>query len=478
MLTPLKPHWYAKENIDRHALHEVERTFRIYTENKWLKHGDQMALDLFRRASYGVPAYKDFLRRNHVRASTIRTAKDLIKIPSIDKNNYLTKYPLRSLCWQGSIGTAGVAISASSGSSGKPFYWPRSRKIEFDTTVSQGLLLKALGAHAKKTLLVDTFSMGIYVAGTVIYSSALRLATHGMPITLVTPGVDIPEIIRTIIKLSSSFEQTVIAGYPPFVRDVIADGTKAGIKWSHLNVKFIFAAENFSEEFRESLLNDVGSRNSIDGALSIYGSAEASIMGHETPGTVSIRRVAVARPEIAQKLFGRNDFLPTLVHYNPVIRRFEEKDGELLLTCDSGLPLIRYAIHDKGGLLANEKVDSVLNDGGSSRTVSNKWNLPLLFVFGKSTATFSFYGLKVYPDNIKAGLETRSLKKIVSGRFVTMVKNDKKQKQYWELHIELQDSKHPSRTLKKSLREAIVAKLIEKNLEYSKLHLAIGKKSF
>jgi phenylacetate-CoA ligase len=86
--------------------------------------GFDRARDTFRRAALEVPAYADFLRRNKVVAERIRTPLDFASVPPVTKANYLHQYPLNMLARHGDIAEAGT-WSTSSGSSGKPAYWPR-----------------------------------------------------------------------------------------------------------------------------------------------------------------------------------------------------------------------------------------------------------------------------------------------------------------------------------------------------------------
>jgi phenylacetate-CoA ligase len=50
--------------------------------------------------------------------------------------------------------------------------------------------------------------------------------------------------------LGPLFEQTVLFGYPPFLKDVIDAGIADGLDWGRYGVKFVTAGEVFSEDFR------------------------------------------------------------------------------------------------------------------------------------------------------------------------------------------------------------------------------------
>ena len=83
----------------------------------------QPPLDVFYTTVRDVPAYKKFLQKNSVNPKQIKTLEDFSKhVPVMDKENYLRAYPFTELVKGGIVPPM---VSASSGSSGKPFYWPR-----------------------------------------------------------------------------------------------------------------------------------------------------------------------------------------------------------------------------------------------------------------------------------------------------------------------------------------------------------------
>ena len=60
----------------------------------WERKGEQLALELFHAAAERVPAYQDFLKKNQVKHTLVKTIRDFKKIPWINKKNYLSKYIL------------------------------------------------------------------------------------------------------------------------------------------------------------------------------------------------------------------------------------------------------------------------------------------------------------------------------------------------------------------------------------------------
>ena len=83
---------------------------------------------------------------------------------------------------------------------------------------------------------------------TAIYQATALIAQKGYPITLVTPGLNPTEILRCVRELGPQFEQVVLAGYPPFVKDVLDAGRAAGLDWTPFHIKMIFAGESIADQ--------------------------------------------------------------------------------------------------------------------------------------------------------------------------------------------------------------------------------------
>ena len=205
-------------------------------------------------------------------------------------------------------------------------------------------------ADLRPTLAVVCFALGTWVGGLYTISSCRHLAAKGYPITVVAPGNHKDEILRVVEGLGAAFEQVVLLGYPPFLKDVIDTGRARGVPWARYRLRICTVGEVFSEEWRALVLERVGSTDLCRDAASLYGTADAGVLGNETPLSVSIRRFLADHPEAARALFGEAR-LPTLVQYDPLSRYFEVSEGTLLFTGDNGVPLIRYHIADEGGLI-------------------------------------------------------------------------------------------------------------------------------
>ncbi len=389
----------------------------------------QNALRLFQAAVADVPAYRKFLASHAIDPERIRSFADFQSLPLLDKANYMNAYPLPERCKGGQL-TACDRLAVSSGSTGVPTFWPRAMVDELDVALRfEQVFRHSFRAHERDTLAVVCFPLGNWVGGVFTASCCWHLAQKGYPLTVATPGNKPDEILRVVRELGPHFQQTVLLGYPPFVKDVVDTGLAQGLDWSAYRIKFVFAGEVFSEEWRTLMIERVGSFSPCCDTASLYGTADGGVLGNETPLSIAIRRFLADNPAAARELFGESR-LPTLVQYDPMSRFFERVDGKTLaVTGDNSVPLIRYHIADRGGLMGHGEMLAFLKDRGLASLDAygidgDGCPLPFVWVFGRSDFTVSFYGANVYPENVVVGLEQPGLVAWVTGKFVMEVRGD------------------------------------------------------
>lgn len=447
--------------------------------------GRQMALNLFKKASNNVPGYIDFLKRNKINSAKIRTFKDFSQLPIITKKNYLEKYPHNELNWDGVIDNLHM-VSVSSGSTGKPYFWPRGLGLEYETSIEYEIILKNIfQADKKRTLFVIGYAMGMYVAGVSTLNSLMNLVKKGYPITLVAPGSDKNSIISIIEELGNQFDQTIIAAYPPVLKDVIDQGVKEKIDWINNNTKFISGGEGFSEEFRSYIYSRLGVKDYIASSVNTYGSADAAILGHETPTSILIRKLAASNLKLREALF-KNDKLASLVQYYPFFKNFEEVEGSLVFTTYGGVPLVRYSVGDTGGIISFKKMQQILQEFGIDlKTEMIKYGhgdlltrLPFVYLFGRKDNTKIYYGANVYPEHIKSCLEQKDLIKLVSGKYFNDILFDKKHNQTFYLGVELAPGIKGTAKISNQIADIVHQKLLIINDEYKYLSKTIGKRIY
>ncbi|HZA29859.1 MAG TPA: phenylacetate--CoA ligase family protein [Gammaproteobacteria bacterium] len=431
------------------------------------------ALSLFRDVVDSVPAYNAFLKEQGIDPAAIQTAEDFAQLPLLTKQNYLLRYPLKDLCRQGRIESCDM-IAVSSGSTGQPTFWPRFVTDEFPiATRFEQVFHDSFKADTRRTLAVVCFALGTWVGGMYTANCCRHLAAKGYPITSITPGNNKEEILRVIEALAPNFEQVVLLGYPPFIKDIVDTGLARGINWSKYAIKLVFAGEVFSEEWRALVGERVGSPDLYYDFVSLYGTADAGVLGNETPLSICIRRFLAEHLKAAREIFGESR-LPTLVQYDPSSRYFETVQRTLLFTGDNGIPLIRYHISDEGGLIPYETMRRFLADWRFEPLTELKRcgergirSLPFAFVFGRSHFVISYFGANIYPENVTVGLEQPGIRAWVTGKFVMQIKEDLDRNRFLSVVVELAPGEAASEERCACLVDAILKQLRRLNSEFA-----------
>lgn len=421
------------------------------------------AVELFQRVAASVPAYGRFLAEHGIEAAAVTSFADFTKLPLVDQPGYLRRYPLPELCRDGRIGDV---IAMSSGSTGEPTPWPRSIADERRTTARfEQIFRDAFRADERKTLAVVCFALGTWVGGLFTLGCVRELAGRGYPVTSVAPGNNKDEILRVIRTLAPYFDQVVLLGYPPFIKDVIDTGSAEGVPWAEYAIKIVTAGEVFSEEWRTLVSERAGGIDAGTAIASLYGTADGGVLANETPLSVEIRRLLAARPDVARELFGASR-LPTLAQYDPLHRFFEEIDGTLAVTGDSGIPLIRYHIADEGGVISHGRMLEFLAEHDLRPTVTG-FEQPFVYVFGRSHFTVSCYGANVYPENITVGLERPGISDHLTGKFVLEVEESADRDRSLLVTVELAPAAAPPADLRERIAESVRIELRRLNSEFA-----------
>ncbi|MCL1473766.1 phenylacetate--CoA ligase family protein [Argonema antarcticum] len=428
-------------------------------------------LALFHSVAATVPAYRAFLAEHNIDPASIQTYEDFQKLPPITKENYLKLHPLAELCRNGELSSCDT-IAVSSGSTGKPTFWPRffADELQIATRFEQ-IFHNSFYAETRRTLAVICFTLGTWVGGIYTMNCCRYLASKGYPITVISPGNNKEEIFRVVQELGEGFEQVVLLGYPPFIKDVIDSGIARNVEWQKYHLKMVFAGEVFSEEWRSLVGERVGSTNFCYDSAALYGTADAGVLGNETPLSICIRRFLANTPDAARALFGESR-LPTLVQYDPFSRFFEVREGNLLFSGDNGIPLIRYNILDTGGIISYDEMLKFLSEWGcdpvtdlsSDRGIHQ---LPFVYVFGRSNFTVSYFGANIYPENVTVGLEQAVIKDWVTGKFVLQVKEDADRNKFLSAIVELAPGVEGSEGKREAIASSILSQLRRLNSEFA-----------
>ena len=453
----------------------------VHGKSAGAKGSFRRALAIFKEAAVRVPAYRDFLQKNRVNPDLVETESDFAQVPPTDKPNYFTAYRLPELSWDGTLAGAKY-ISSSSGSTGVPFFWPRG-DVQNDIAgrIFQRIYEDIFDSKQGTTLFVDSFALGTWIAGLEFYNAAKFSADLGSTIISVTPGIEKAVAVDSVKRLAPAFDRIVLAGYPPFLKDIIESGEAAGISWHDYDVRFITGGESFSEMWRSRVLKHVGKEASLRSFVNVYGMAETGIVGHETPLSVFCRRYLNNLPKLKERLLHDGE-VSAFYQYHPMWRYFEVgEDDTLMLTSNSGLPLIRYNTRDRGGIL---QYADVLHAAGASLDAwqgdavdAGKWRMPFVYLYGRRDLSISLYALNIYVENIKQALETWHETHFLSGMFTMRVGNTRELDQQFEIVVELARGIEPDSVRARHIGKHIVETLKQVNSEYAKLHATVGKRA-
>ncbi|MFH9016604.1 phenylacetate--CoA ligase family protein [Streptomyces sp. NPDC017943] len=270
-------------------------------------------------------------------------------------------------------------------------------------------------AEQKDTLAIVCFPLGNWIGGIYTLGCLQELARRGSRLTIATPGNNTGEILNVVEEMAPMAEQTVLFGYPPFLKDVIDAGRLRGIDWARISPRLVFAGEVFSEAWRDLVCVRAGIADPETSTAAVYGTSDAGVLAFETPATIGLRRAVASTPGATTKMFG-SERLPMLMQFDPALRHFEAHEGRLFLTTDGEVPLVRYTLGDSGGVLSAAALDAHRRAAGlTSPDVSC---LPAVWLFGRDLFALSLYGANVYPETVAHGLEVPGVRAHVTGKFV------------------------------------------------------------
>jgi phenylacetate-CoA ligase len=360
------------------------------------------------RAIRRVPAYRRFLEHSGVRGEEHLPFGILRNLPETDKRNYIDPYSLEDRCVGGSFTFRGTMIDESSGSTGTPYNWIRSLRERSIAHRNIGFFARyAFGSGPLVT--INAFSMGAWAAG---FNMSLGMNRHGL---VKSTGPDLDKIFSTLRYLGPRYRY-LISGYPPFLKHLLDVAERDGFDLDGYELHALVGGEGMTEGLRDYLLGRFVS------VYSGYGATDIEIgMAAESPVSIGLRRLARARPDVREALFGRDQRLPMVFQYNPLMHWLEVNDEHEIVATISRLdvltPRIRYNVHDEGGVMTYGRAARVLARYGYQIDRLNEldevagprgplpWShpirLPFLWIHGRSDATISVMGANIYPEDIE-----------------------------------------------------------------------------
>ena len=329
-----------------------------------------------------VPAYQKFLAENGV-----NNVKNWEDIPLMTKENYLLKYHTEETVREGEIEKC-FLIGASSGFSKKgTVFWLKE-------AVNEDVYLKAVedslkdlyNIDKKKTLIVVSLAFGTWIAGIQLACTMRQLAGKtDYPLTACFPGLDLEEGAQIVKEYKNLYQQVLWitnVSNIPIIYSLLKDDKDLLDGY----VYFPVVGEYFTENYRQSFARKFGHREDEEAALwTGYGSADTGDLGMESKKTIRLRKFLLKRPELCKEVFNSED-VPMILEKsgNAYI---EIVEGNIVVTKDQLIPLIRYDTKDAGGLFEKGKLK-----GKIPEDLFNKLPETMLYVFGRVSDSVVFYG--------------------------------------------------------------------------------------
>ncbi len=480
------PESYKREIKMRKEVAEKQLNF-IYDKKSdfWKKEQERRMLDLFHTSAKKVAAYKDFIKKARVHPEKIQSIEDFQKVLPVNKDNYLRSYPWEKLCMPGSLIEQSLVLTSTSGSTGRPFYFPRNGILDAQSSIYHQMFIRNSNLDVNKsTLVLVCFGMGVWIGGVITYQAFKTISERGYPLTILTPGVNKREIYEALKNVGPQYDQIIMCGYPPFMKDVVDEAKENGVNWSDFNIRMIFAAESFSEKFRDYIMKKTGMKNPYQDTMNIYGSADLGTMAEETPVAILIRRLALKHKRIYTKLFGQATRLPTFAQYIPMFINFECTNNRVYCTGDNVLPLVRYEIGDNGGTWYFKDVEKIFEEEGINLRDEAKnvgidhtiAELPFVYVYERTDLSTKLYGAIIYPEYVKVALQEHAIEKYITGKFTMYTKHDERQDEYLEINVELKPGIIESSWLKEEVTKLISGSLSHHSAEHkNNVHMLNGK---
>lgn len=404
------------------------------------------------QASLDVPAYQDYLART---GFTFRWW-DLDAYTPTSKDDFVRRYSEEHRCWDGRIQRAGTVVDESSGSSGTPFNWMRSKK-ELDTVHKNVAGYVTMLFKDKDLFCINAFSMGAWATGT---NTGLAMAKVAM---VKNTGPDLEKILDTMAHFGPGHTY-LISAYPPFLKHLVDRMDSEPGVWDEFRLNGFVGGEAMTEGLRDYV------QSRFHRVYSGYGASDLTIgMAGESYLSVVIRRALAHDLDFRAEVLGPSESrVPMVFQYNPLETYLETNEsGELVATINSAAvmsPRLRYNIGDEATLIDFPRMVELtrrhpqLAAECSTAFADNGMKLPFVLLFGRADSTISYMGANIYPLDIENGLYRDNPQAHLIESFRIELRETHNHEQRPTLHIQLrEDSQELSAPERAEMAETIQA---------------------
>ncbi len=404
-------------------------------------------VQLYHEAVKRVPAYRLFLEKTLGSVPQVASLDEFERLPLMSKADYLLQHPVAELCLDGDPSCAHLWLR-SSGTSRKPFFWPR--RYEDEMHFPQGmkrLFHDYVLPENQPTLIIIGLALGPWGTGMQSSFAFRTLAQESRGLAVVSPGLQNDNIIEALERLSPHYRQTLLLSYPPFARNALEEAARRGLDLPSLNIHVMVGGEGITETYRERMWQLLGHDESrLNSVWCLYGSTDFANVGFENPLTIAVRRHLV-RHGLCETILGEAD-VPMLFQRAPGLSYFEVVDGELVVSRLQGIPLIRYRSGDHVRILERAELLERLKQTGFDAEAAVRaaglpvppWETPFVALYGRIDHAVFFYGAKITVEQIKTALEAPSLSPYFNGRFLVRGVEDECGNPQIEVALETSDA--------------------------------------
>ncbi len=336
-------------------------------------------LKVFTKNNVNCEAYQDFLSQRGI--TQLNSVED---IPITDKDNYFRKYSLMQKLHKGMQLSDYYMICSSSGSTGEPTFWPRD--MQRDELAEKGhtaFLDEHFDVLSKKSLIVVALDLGSTTAGLMHTRLSWDLSKKANA-TVITPGCRPSQTADMIENLYLYYDQVVLLAYPTLINEILDYAIEKNFSFQKWNLKFGYTGSGANEIWRLELINKYHLLPSS--IISFYGCTETGFIGVESKAVNNLINVCLENPFLIKKIF-KTDYLPTIVDEITPNKYFEIIDGELIITVDQPIPLIRFNLHDEASIVSVKQINRILDKENIRADLSNFKNQNWLIIHGRKHNT-------------------------------------------------------------------------------------------
>ncbi len=403
-------------------------------------------------------------------------------VPVITKNEFYAAHPWQEVLPRESykdIYTLYRSSGTTATKSNRGFFWPQL-KSDFLRMLPafRESLLETYKINQKSTLMIIGLSLGSWAGGEQFSYIFKDIAINNdYPLVVFTPGNLHSEIIELIEKCHEEFNQVLIALCPSAIFYLERLAQKMNYRLPLEKITFLVLGEPFPETLRIDLQKRSGRTIQEPIMYSLYGAADAGVLGLEGLELVLLRQLIGNHPEMALTLGFTPYSIPNLFHIKPLNSHLylEQINDELVITKWQGLPLVRYNLQDRCKIFSWEKL--CLLAASFDKTQKELWlkrkdeNLgDVIAIWGRSKGCIFLCGSNIFETMLQEVVLKSSLAPLITGAFVVWVELQMgRQILHWQIELK-SGVEEPSNDIHSEFVELLCQQQPEFSDDYDKFY--------